>query len=188
MSCGYSIDLREHAIALVEGGMSRRAAARQLIISPSSSIKWFQRFAATGSFAEKPGKKAPAAPLDAHADWLLVLIAGAGSSVCRRSLKLRSNRSGSSGGGISMRSGRTARFLDCCSRLRRASSAIPLGVRQRGEFTHCTPHHGIASLSSGSTDGREDAVQRAHMGCVCFLASSLRHAMRERKDGDIRVA
>jgi transposase len=76
MSRGYSFDLRERAIALVEGGMSRRAAARQLMISPSSSIKWFQRFAATGSFAEKPGKKARASPLDAHADWLLVLVAG----------------------------------------------------------------------------------------------------------------
>ena len=76
MCRGYSFDLRERAIALVEGGMSRRAAARQLMISPSSSIKWFQRFAATGSFAEKPGKKARASPLDAHADWLLVLVAG----------------------------------------------------------------------------------------------------------------
>lgn len=75
MSRGYSFDLRERAIALVEGGMSRRAAARQLMISPSSSVKWFQRFAATGSFAEKPGKKARPSPLDAHAEWLLALIA-----------------------------------------------------------------------------------------------------------------
>lgn len=76
MSRGYSFDLRERAIALIEGGMSRRAAARQLMISPSSSIKWFQRLAATGSFAEKPGKKARPSPLDDHADWLLALVAG----------------------------------------------------------------------------------------------------------------
>jgi transposase-like protein len=76
MSRGYSFDLRERAIALVEGGLSRRAAAHQLMISPSSSVKWFQRFAATGSFAEKPTKKLRPSPLDDHADWLLALVAG----------------------------------------------------------------------------------------------------------------
>jgi transposase len=74
MSRGYSFDLRERAIALVEGGMSRRAAAQQLMISESSSIRWFRRFEETGSFAEKPGKKARPSPLDAHAEWLLALV------------------------------------------------------------------------------------------------------------------
>jgi hypothetical protein len=54
--------------------LSRRAAARQLMISASSSIKRFQLFAATGGFSEKPGRSARR-PLDAHADWLLVLVA-----------------------------------------------------------------------------------------------------------------
>jgi len=76
MSRGYSFDLRERVIALVEGGMSRRGAARQLMVSPSSSIKWCQRFEATGSFAEKAGKKLRPSPLDAHAEWLLALVAG----------------------------------------------------------------------------------------------------------------
>lgn len=75
MSRGHSFDLRKRVIALVEGGMSRRAAARQLMVSESSSIKWFRRFAETGSFAEKPGKKARPSPLDAHAEWLLALVA-----------------------------------------------------------------------------------------------------------------
>lgn len=75
MSRGYSMDLRERAIALVESGMSRRAAAGQLMVSASSSIRWLQRFAATGSCAEKPGRKARPSPLDDHADWLLALIA-----------------------------------------------------------------------------------------------------------------
>ncbi len=75
MSRGYSFDLRERAIALIEGGLSRRAAARQLMISPSSSIKWFKRFEATGSFEEKPAKKLRPSPLDAHSDWLLSLVA-----------------------------------------------------------------------------------------------------------------
>ena len=46
------------------------------MISPSSSVKWFQRFAATGSFAEKPAKKLRPSPLDDHSDWLLALVAG----------------------------------------------------------------------------------------------------------------
>ena len=71
MSRGYSFDLRERVIALVEGGMSQRAAARQLMVSASSSIKWRQRFETTGSFAEKPGKKLRPSPLDDHAEWLL---------------------------------------------------------------------------------------------------------------------
>jgi transposase len=75
MSRGHSFDLRKRVIALIEGGMSRRAAARQLLVSESSSIKWFRRFKETGSFAEKPGKKLRPSPLDAHAEWLLALVA-----------------------------------------------------------------------------------------------------------------
>lgn len=74
MSRGHSFDLRKRAIALIKGGMSRRAAARQLLISESSSIRWFKRFEETGDFTEKPGKKAMASPLDAHAQWLLALV------------------------------------------------------------------------------------------------------------------
>lgn len=74
MSRGYSLDLRERVIALIDGGLSRRAAARQLLVSASSSIKWRQRFETTGSVAEKPGKKARPSPLDEHADWLLALV------------------------------------------------------------------------------------------------------------------
>jgi transposase len=75
MSRGDSFDLRKRVIALVEGGISRRAAARQLLVSESSSIKWFRRYKETGSFAEKPGKKLRPSPLDAHAEWLLALVA-----------------------------------------------------------------------------------------------------------------
>ena len=75
MSRGYSFDLRERLIALVEGGLSRRAAAKQMMVSASSSIKWRQRFEATGSFAEKAGKKSRPSPLDDHAEWLLALVA-----------------------------------------------------------------------------------------------------------------
>lgn len=76
MARGYSFDFRERLIALIDGGLSRRAPARQMMVSASSSIKWRQRFEATGSFAEKPGKKSRPSPLDDHAEWLLGLVAG----------------------------------------------------------------------------------------------------------------
>jgi hypothetical protein len=38
-------------------GIPLRASGRQLLVSESSSIKWFRRFKETGSLAEKPGKK-----------------------------------------------------------------------------------------------------------------------------------
>ena len=74
MSRGYSNDLRERVIATIEGGMSRRAAGRLFRIGESSAIKWFARWLATGSFAEKPGGKINASPLEAHAAWLLALV------------------------------------------------------------------------------------------------------------------
>lgn len=75
MSRGSSFDLRERLIGLVEGGMSRRAAARHLRISASSSIKGRQRFEATGSFAEKPRKELRPSPLDDPAEGLLAVVA-----------------------------------------------------------------------------------------------------------------
>jgi transposase len=75
MSRGYSIDLRERVIAAIEGGMSRRGAARHFLIGESSAIKWCARWLATGSFAEKPGVKLNSSPLDAHTPWLLALVA-----------------------------------------------------------------------------------------------------------------
>ena len=46
-----------------------------MLVSESSAKKWFRRFRETGSFAETPGKKARPSPLDAHAEWLLALVA-----------------------------------------------------------------------------------------------------------------
>ncbi len=75
MSRGYSNDLRERVIGAIEGGMSRRAAARHFQIGASSAIKWCARWRETGSFAEKPGGKLNPSPLDFHAAWLLALVA-----------------------------------------------------------------------------------------------------------------
>ena len=48
-----SMDLRKRVIAAVDGGMSRRAAAR-FGVSVSSAIRWDAQWRRTGSFAPKP--------------------------------------------------------------------------------------------------------------------------------------
>jgi transposase len=69
-----SLDLRERVLETVEAGASRREAAERFEVSPSSAIKWMQRFNETGSVAAKPSGGS-VSPLEAHADWLLTLIA-----------------------------------------------------------------------------------------------------------------
>lgn len=57
----------------VESGASRREAAEWLNVSPSSAVKWFRRWEATGSIAPKP-MGGSVSPLDKHADWFLSLV------------------------------------------------------------------------------------------------------------------
>ena len=75
MPKAYSQDLRVRVIEAVEGGASRRAAAAQFSISPSSAIKWDQRFRETGSTQAKSLKGKSRSPLEAYAPWLLALNA-----------------------------------------------------------------------------------------------------------------
>ena len=76
MTKAYSIDLRERIIRAVGGGASAREAARIFFVSPSSAIKWIQRWRVTGSCARSPVRGHRRSPLIDHADWLLALIAG----------------------------------------------------------------------------------------------------------------
>lgn len=70
----YSDDLKGRAIAAVESGASRREAAERFDVSPSSVIKWMQRWRKTGSVAAKPSGGS-ASPLEEHAGWFLKLVA-----------------------------------------------------------------------------------------------------------------
>jgi transposase len=71
----YSEDLRERVIEAVESGASRREAAENFQLSPSSAVRWWRRWHDTGSAKAKPsgGSKSP---LETHAEWLLGLVAG----------------------------------------------------------------------------------------------------------------
>jgi putative transposase len=78
MAKPYSMDLRERAIARVQAGESVRSVAAALSISPSSVVKWSQRFRATGSVVPgQMGGHRPRAIAGEQAAWLRQRIAGA---------------------------------------------------------------------------------------------------------------
>lgn len=47
----YSLDLRKHVVAAIEGGMSRNQAAKQFGVAISTAIGWIKRVDETGSVA-----------------------------------------------------------------------------------------------------------------------------------------
>lgn len=75
MANGYSKDLRQRAVAIVEAGDSSREAARLLGIGASTAIRWVERWTTTGSIDAKPGAGGWSSPLEQHRQWLLDLIA-----------------------------------------------------------------------------------------------------------------
>ena len=75
MAKGYSKDLRERAVAMVEEGESRREVARVLDVAASTAVRWLQRWTTTGSVEAKPGIGHSRSPLKRHERWLLDLVA-----------------------------------------------------------------------------------------------------------------
>ena len=63
-----SMDLRERVIAGIDAGQSRRAAAAQYGVAPSTAIRWDNERRSTGSFAPKPqGGDMRSRRIEAHA-------------------------------------------------------------------------------------------------------------------------
>lgn len=75
MAKGYSVDLRERVLGAIEAGASRRSAARVFSVSPSSAIKWNQRWRSTGQVGANPVRGHRRSALIDHAAWLLALVA-----------------------------------------------------------------------------------------------------------------
>lgn len=76
MARPYSMDLRERALARLEAGESVRRVAAALRISPSSVVKWRQRFRATGSVAPgQMGGHRPRLIAGEHEAWLRARMA-----------------------------------------------------------------------------------------------------------------
>ena len=76
MAAAYSQDLRERVIgAVVEGAMSRRAAAERFGVSESAAIKWVERFERSGvRTSAKMGGYKPV-KLEPHRDFIAALRA-----------------------------------------------------------------------------------------------------------------
>ena len=75
MSRAYSADLRERVLAAVAAGQSARGAAARFGIGPATASRWVRRWRKTGErTARKPGHP-PGSKLDAHAPYLLGLVA-----------------------------------------------------------------------------------------------------------------
>jgi transposase len=71
----YSLDIRERVVeAVIEEGMSRRAAARRFKVSESSAIKWVEHFETTGRIEPAPHPGTHRSPLNEEKSWLLELI------------------------------------------------------------------------------------------------------------------
>ena len=73
MPKAYSGDLRLRVIAAVVAGASRREAGERFEISPSSSVKWLQRWEESGSAAPKP-RGGSTSPLEEFAPEILALV------------------------------------------------------------------------------------------------------------------
>src|SRR5271166_4453201 len=71
-----SDDLRERVVgAVVEGGMSRNAAAKRFGVSIASAVRWVARFKAKGVISpSRTGGDRRSGRIEAHRDYLLGLI------------------------------------------------------------------------------------------------------------------
>jgi transposase len=71
-----SDDLRKRVVgAVVEGAMSRNAAARRFGVSIASAVRWVARFKAKGEISPSPtGGDRRSGRIEAHRDYLLGLI------------------------------------------------------------------------------------------------------------------
>ena len=69
----YPRKLRVRVIEFVEAGGSRRDAAEHFLVSPSSAIRWLQRFREDGTSEPMP-RGGSASPLEKYSPQILALI------------------------------------------------------------------------------------------------------------------
>ena len=75
MTRPLSMDIRERLVQAVDGGMTRRSAARRFGVAASTAIKWVEQWHRTGVIAPRPrGGDHRSQRLEAHAEEILGLI------------------------------------------------------------------------------------------------------------------
>ena len=75
MAKACSNDLRERVVKAVEAGQSCRSAALRFGVSPSSAIKWMERWRQHGDVSPGSSHGRIRSPLHPHRSWLLKLVA-----------------------------------------------------------------------------------------------------------------
>ena len=75
MTRPLSTDLRERLVLAVEGGQSRRSAAKVFGVSAATAIRWLDQWRRSGSVAPKPqGGDNRSHRIEAYAEEILALI------------------------------------------------------------------------------------------------------------------
>ena len=75
MAQTLSEDLRSRLIAAVDGGMTRRGAARRFEVGASTAIRWVREWRATGSPRAKPkGGDRRSHKVEAHGAFILAAV------------------------------------------------------------------------------------------------------------------
>ena len=76
MTRPLSTDIRSRLVSAVDGGMTRRSAAKRFRVAASTAIKWVEQWERTGSLVPRPqGGDRRSHRLEAHAEEILELIA-----------------------------------------------------------------------------------------------------------------
>ena len=76
MTKSLSIDLRERLVSAVDGGMTRRSAAKRFGVAASTAIKWVDQWRRTGNVAPRPrGGDRRSERIEVHAEEVLRLVA-----------------------------------------------------------------------------------------------------------------
>lgn len=76
MTRPLSNDLRERVIGVVEGGLSRRAAAERFGVGVATAVRWMRSWRESGSAAPRPlGGDRRSHRIEVHAEELLALVA-----------------------------------------------------------------------------------------------------------------
>ena len=71
----HSLDIRDRIVSMVDGGQSRRAAARHFCISESAAIKLLRRRTITGTVAPlRQGRPAGSGKLSAYMAFLIAQV------------------------------------------------------------------------------------------------------------------
>jgi transposase len=105
MARAYSQDLRERVVRTVEGGLSRRGAARRFAVAVSTVIAWVDAWADEGRLEARPMGGDHRSRLKEERTWLLELVAA------RPDLTLEEIRGALAGRGLHVGYGTVWRFF-----------------------------------------------------------------------------